>query len=113
LAIKNVVIKKLTIEKMVIEKCHDQKVNWKCGDQNLWKPKIWQLKLVAIKNLTTKSSGNENFGDQIPVEIEIMVIEFLWWHKDISVITWFTMTKMTLVLVTYKLAMGSPKWLLT
>jgi hypothetical protein len=62
----------------------------KCGDRNLW-----QLKLVAIENLVTKSYGEENFGDQIPVVIKIMVTEFLWRHKDISIITWFTMTKMT------------------
>ncbi len=53
--------------------------------------------------------GNQNFGDQILVAIKIMVTKFLWQQKDISIITWFTMTEMTLVLVTYKPTLGNPK----
>jgi hypothetical protein len=52
------------------------------------------------------------------VTMKILVTEFLWqlklwWQKDISIITWFTMTKMTLVLVTCKLTLGNSKWPLT
>jgi hypothetical protein len=59
---------------------------------------------VAIKNLVTKS-----YGDQIPMTIESMANEFLWQQKDILVITWFIMIEMTLVLVTYKPTLGSLK----
>jgi hypothetical protein len=101
--------KNMAIKNMVTKTYGEQK----CDEENLWWPKTWRLKPMAIETYGDRKPNDQKPSDRNLWRPKLLAIKFLWWLKDVSIITKFTTIKMILVLISCMPTPGSPKWLLT